>query len=65
MYAIRSYYDIEDDGQGFNIDEIRPGLGLMGMRERAQALDGTFSITSGTGNGTRINIIIPLSYNFV
>ncbi len=52
--------DIEDDGQGFNIDEIRPGLGLMGMRERAQALDGTFSITSGTGNGTRINIIIPL-----
>lgn len=59
---------IEDDGRGFNVDEAitskdRPrGLGLIGMRERAESIGGTFRIASQPGGGgTKIDIEIPLS----
>ena len=52
---------IQDDGTGMNIcnvDQTRH-FGLLGMRERAQALSGTFSVDSLMGQGTHIRISIP------
>lgn len=53
---------IEDDGVGF--DEEAAGkngrLGLYGMRERAELLNGTLTIESTPGQGTSIFIEVPL-----
>ncbi len=58
---------IEDDGQGFDAEEVERsadrtrGLGLLGMRERAALVDGTFTVDSAPGKGTRIDVRIPVS----
>ncbi|MFC2059764.1 sensor histidine kinase [Chloroflexota bacterium] len=59
---------IKDDGRGFNVEKAinskdRPiGLGLLGMKERVGLVNGTFGIESSPGgNGTKINIEIPIS----
>lgn len=55
---------IEDDGIGFLYDEessIRQGhLGLAQMRERAQDLGGTLTISSFPHLGTRISAVLPV-----
>src|SRR3954471_3155154 len=52
---------IEDDGRGFDVDSVwGSGLGLVSMRERVEALAGTFAVHSEKGRGTRIVIRIPL-----
>ena len=58
---------IKDDGVGFNVDEAissrdRPrGLGLLGMKERVELVNGTLSIRSYPGGGTEIDFKIPLN----
>ncbi len=58
---------IKDDGRGFDVEEAisskeRPrGLGLLGMKERVELVNGTLSIESRPGGGTEINIEIPLN----
>ena len=59
--ASRVILSIEDDGAGFDPARIRPGLGLLGMRERAEVLNGTCSINTQPGQGVRINITMPLA----
>jgi signal transduction histidine kinase len=54
---------IEDNGRGLRTTEphrVRRGLGLIGMRERAQALGGTFRIGGRPGGGTRISVALPM-----
>ncbi|MBI5298506.1 MAG: HAMP domain-containing protein [Chloroflexi bacterium] len=53
---------IEDDGSGFSMTEKRGErhLGLLGMRERAELLNGSLTIESTPGRGTSIFIEIPL-----
>ncbi|HTP59132.1 MAG TPA: ATP-binding protein, partial [Spirochaetia bacterium] len=48
--------DIADDGVGFDAEAARKGggLGLRGMRERLDKVQGTLEITSTPGKGTRI-----------
>ena len=53
---------IEDNGIGFDIKNIQSGLGIIGMRERVEAMDGQFIINSAPDEGTRIDISIPI-YN--
>jgi signal transduction histidine kinase len=54
--------EVEDNGQGFNFSESPNGsFGLLGMKERATLLDGTFAIDSQPGNGTRLAVTIPLA----
>ncbi len=67
LSIIKSYPRIiflaEDDGIGFNAEIIgkdKRSLGLLGMRERASLLKGTFQLRSTPGDGTRIRIEIPL-----
>jgi signal transduction histidine kinase len=52
---------IRDDGVGFNSAHAEGGLGLLGMRERVQALDGSLSISSQPHAGTTIRVQIPVS----
>jgi two-component system NarL family sensor kinase len=52
---------IEDDGRGFVTGEAGGRFGLVGMRERARLLNGSFEIASSPGAGTRINAEIPLA----
>ncbi|MCM8746147.1 histidine kinase [Thermomicrobium sp. CFH 73360] len=52
---------IEDDGHGFEPREaLGRGLGLFGMRERAQLVHGTFELRAAPGKGTRIDVRVPL-----
>ena len=56
---------VADDGVGFTVPapavgaSVAGGLGLVGMRERADALGGTLEVSSAPGKGTRIQIVIP------
>ena len=48
---------VSDDGQGFVPDQAAPGhWGLVGMRERAERLGASFSLTTAPGRGTRIEV---------
>jgi signal transduction histidine kinase len=50
---------IRDDGRGFRTP--RPnGLGLIGMQERAESLGGNVTINSEPGQGTIIEVALPL-----
>ncbi|NLO04750.1 MAG: PAS domain S-box protein [candidate division WS1 bacterium] len=53
---------VEDSGDGFDVEDLtdRPGLGLRGMRERADSLGGTLTITSKPGVGTRVETVVPI-----
>ena len=53
---------VEDAGRGITVSgaEARRGLGLMGMRERAQALNGRFALSNRPEGGTRIVVTLPI-----
>lgn len=53
---------IEDDGKGFELEQAKRkgGLGLVGMKERARLVNGTFSLETQPGHGTRVEVRIPL-----
>ena len=53
---------IWDDGKGFDPGNKlnAGGLGLSGMHERVETLDGTIDLKSGNEKGTTITIIIPV-----
>jgi signal transduction histidine kinase len=51
---------IADDGVGFDAERAaRSGLGLTSMRERVDAMGGTFAIRSRPGAGTTLEIRVP------
>jgi PAS domain S-box-containing protein len=52
---------IQDNGQGFDSETVRKGLGLSTMRERAQLSGGSFDIESTIGKGTLIRVSWPLA----
>lgn len=51
---------VDDNGRGVDPAVPRSGLGLIGLRERVDALGGRFEITGTPGSGTRISASIPL-----
>ena len=53
---------IMDDGKGFLIEQVRngSGLGLVSIEERARLVQGTFRISSVPGEGTRVEVEVPL-----
>lgn len=50
---------IEDNGQGFDWREIDRGLGLTGMRSRAEILGGHLRVDATPDSGTRIELKAP------
>jgi signal transduction histidine kinase len=50
--------EVADDGVGGAAE--RPGSGLQGLRDRVEAIGGSFSVRSPRGGGTRVAAAIPL-----
>lgn len=64
--AQRCVLRIEDDGKGFDVQEITKvektgrGVGLFSMKERVTLVGGTCSVQSQPGRGTKIIAEVPL-----
>lgn len=59
--------EIADDGVGFSVEEYHSHyngtkMGLRGIKERVDILNGTFSIESAPQKGTTLKISLPLEY---
>ena len=53
---------VRDPGVGFSPESLDgKRLGILGMRERTELLDGTFALQSAPGQGTEIQVTIPLT----
>jgi signal transduction histidine kinase len=57
---------IKDNGKGFSAERLSHGkknkrLGLLGMRERVEMVNGKFTVESTPGKGTTIQAQIPLT----
>ena len=54
---------IEDNGKGFDVEERsgKKSFGIIGMSERVLSQNGTFSLQSQKGKGTKISIKVPYS----
>lgn len=52
---------VEDDGIGFELDQVQRGdhFGFLGLRERAEALGGTLTVESSPGAGTTVVVEVP------
>jgi PAS domain S-box-containing protein len=57
-------FSCADNGVGFDLEEVRSrsrrGTGLAAMEERVRLLQGAFTIASAQGQGTRIDITLPV-----
>ena len=55
---------VSDDGQGFEqtnaFSEIGGHFGLLGMRERAERLGGELQLHSKPGQGTEVEVKVPI-----
>lgn len=53
---------VEDDGRGFEVgaEASASRFGLVGMRERARLLGGSFQLESSSGAGTRVTVEVSL-----
>jgi signal transduction histidine kinase len=51
---------ISDDGQGFDVNAVRSGVGLNNISSRANILGGNMSISSEQGQGTRMVVRFTL-----
>jgi len=63
--GVRVTCSVWDDGVGFELASPGPagagrGLGLVGIRERVDALGGRLRIASVPGRGTEVHVIIPM-----
>jgi signal transduction histidine kinase len=53
-------FSVRDDGAGFDLGDMRPGYGLINLRDRVSALGGDASVTSAPGAGTMVTGRVPL-----
>ena len=51
---------VNDDGQGFEVDRAAYGYGLRGMRERLGQVNGRIEVTSAPGAGTCVRAEVPV-----
>ena len=51
--------ELRDDCDGFKLKDRHDGVGLTGMRERAEQMGGMLSIKSRRGKGTDIVVVLP------
>jgi PAS domain S-box-containing protein len=52
---------IEDDGKGFDKQKAaeKETLGILGMKERAKMMGGSYEINSVPGKGTTVTVVLP------
>jgi PAS domain S-box-containing protein len=55
--------EVRDNGRGIGdaAGEAMPRFGILGMRERVQALHGTFALDSEPGRGVRVRVTLPVT----
>jgi signal transduction histidine kinase len=59
--------EIQDNGVGFDVNAVmgsyenRGSLGMVNLRERTELVNGTMTLDSAPGKGTKITFLIPLS----
>jgi signal transduction histidine kinase/tetratricopeptide (TPR) repeat protein len=51
---------IQDDGEGFDVNKARKGIGLKNINTRISEIEGNIKVFSKKGSGTKIEISIPL-----
>jgi signal transduction histidine kinase len=51
--------EVDDDGQGFDVELTTWGMGLQNLRERVGSLGGIFQIQSTPGEGTTVRATFP------
>lgn len=54
------HLSVIDNGCGFDVTK-RPGIGLIGMREKTHSINGEFIIESDIGHGTTLTILLPFT----
>jgi PAS domain S-box-containing protein len=57
--AVRVF--ISDDGHGMDLSAKRSGLGLVGLRERVEALRGHLDLISHAGGGMQVSAQLPIT----
>ena len=60
IYKNKLKMKVSDNGIGFNVDDIKGGIGLANMKRRAELFSGKFERDSSPGNGCTVIIDIPL-----
>jgi signal transduction histidine kinase len=53
--------EITDNGVGFQNVKFPQGIGLIGMRERVESINGIIDFDSASGKGTCVKITLPLN----
>jgi len=53
------HFGFSDNGVGFDPSQRPRGLGLLGLRERVEALAGTFELNSASGRGVQVKAVVP------
>lgn len=51
---------VSDDGRGFDLATPVSGFGLRGMRERADSVGGTLTVSPADGGGTTMRLEVPI-----
>ena len=52
--------EVDDNGKGFDTQQVRPSThGLAGMRHRVEAANGSLTVVSSPGNGSRLSAQLP------
>ena len=51
---------VQDDGQGFAVEESSEGMGIVGIRDYAEAIGGECVILGAPGKGTQVTATLPL-----
>jgi signal transduction histidine kinase len=54
--------EVRDNGIGFDPDAGTGGFGLIGMRERADLVDGRLGVVSTPGEGTTVTVVVPAKH---
>src|SRR4030095_16654136 len=53
-------FEVQDDGVGFDPSSTGYGTGLLGMRDRLEAVGGAVTVRSAPGSGTTVEGRVPV-----
>jgi two-component system, NarL family, sensor histidine kinase UhpB len=51
---------VSDDGNGFNVNKKRKGIGISNIMDRTESFNGKINIESSPGKGCNTHIVLPL-----
>ena len=54
------WIQIKDNGKGFDAESATDGNGLRNLKSRASQINGELAVTSKPGEGTEVNMVIPI-----